>query len=68
MSRDENRKQIGKLLSHKREEKGITIEQLAIKTGLSEVNLMRIEEGRYNIGVDMLMNIINALETNSLLE
>jgi DNA-binding helix-turn-helix protein len=68
MSRDENRKQIGKLLSHKREEKGITIEQLAIKTGLSEVNLMRIEEGRYNIGVDMLMNIINALETKILLE
>lgn len=67
MSRDENRKQIGKLLSHKREEKGITIEQLAIKTGLSEVNLMRIEEGRYNIGVDMLMNIINALETKILL-
>lgn len=68
MSRNENRKQIGKLLSHKREEKGITIEQLAIKTGLSEVNLMRIEEGRYNIGVDMLMNIINALETKILLE
>lgn len=68
MSRDENRKQIGKLLSHKREEKRITIEQLAIKTGLSEVNLMRIEEGKYNIGVDMLMNIINALETKILLE
>ncbi len=68
MSRNENRKQIGKLLSHKREEKGITIEQLAIKTGLSETNLKRIEEGRYNIGVDMLMNIINALETKILLE
>lgn len=67
MSRNENRKQIGKLLSHKREEKGITIEQLAIKTGLSEINLIRIEEGRYNIGVDMLMNIINALETKILL-
>ena len=67
MSRNENRKQIGKLLSHKREEKGITIEQLAIKTGLSETNLKMIEEGRYNIGVDMLMNIINALETKILL-
>lgn len=67
MSRNENRKQIGKLLSYKREEKGITIEQLAIKTGLSETNLIRIEEGRYNIGVDMLMNIINALETKILL-
>ena len=67
MSRNENRKQIGKLLSHKREEEGITIEQLAIKTGLSETNLKRIEEGRYNIGVDMLMNIINALETKILL-
>ena len=29
---------------------------------------MRIEEGKYNIGVDMLMNIINALETKILLE
>ena len=67
MSRNENRKQIGKLLSHKREEEGITIEQLAIKTGLSETNLKRIGEGRYNIGVDMLMNIINALETKILL-
>lgn len=68
MSRNENRKQIGKLLSHKRKERGYTLEQVALKTGLSETNLMRIEEGRYNIGVDMLMNIINALETKILLE
>lgn len=33
----------------------------------SECDLIRIEEGRYNIGVDMLMNIINALETKILL-
>lgn len=68
MSRNENRKKIGKLLSHKRKERGYTLEQVAIKTGLSETNLMRIEEGRYNIGVDMLMNIINALETKIMLE
>lgn len=24
---------------------------------------MRIEEGKYNVRVDMLMNVINALET-----
>ena len=68
MSRNANRKQIGKLLSHKRKERGYTLEQVAIKTGLSETNLMRIEEGRYNIGVDMLINIIDALETKILLE
>ena len=68
MSRNENRKQIGELLSHKRKERGYALEQVAIMTGLSETNLMRIEEGRYNIGVDMLMNIINALETKILLE
>ena len=68
MSRNENRKKIGKLLSHKRKERGYTLEEVAIKTGLSETNLMRIEEGRYNIGVDMLMNIINALETKIMLE
>lgn len=28
---------------------------------------MRIEEGKYNVRVDMLMNIINALETKILL-
>ena len=61
MDKYAERKNIGKLICQAREEKNISLEQLSEITGLSSIHLSRIEEGRLNIGIDMLSQILNGL-------
>lgn len=62
MDKYAERKNIGKLICQAREEKNISLEQLSEITGLSSIHLCRIEEGRLNIGIDMLSQILNGLD------
>lgn len=62
MDKYAERKNIGKLICQAREEKNISLEQLSEITGLSSIHLSRIEEGRLNIGMDMLSQILNGLD------
>ncbi|MBW4875994.1 helix-turn-helix domain-containing protein [Prevotella histicola] len=62
MDKYAERKNIGKLICQAREEKNISLEQLSEITGLSSIHLSRIEEGRLNIGIDMLSQILNGLD------
>ena len=62
MDKYAERKNIGKLICQAREEKNISLEQLSEITGLSSIHLNRIEEGRLNIGIDMLSQILNGLD------
>ncbi len=62
MDKYAERKNIGKLICQAREEKNISLEQLSEITGLSSIHLRRIEEGRLNIGIDMLSQILNGLD------
>lgn len=62
MDKYAERKNIGKLICQAREERNISLEQLSEVTGLSSIHLSRIEEGRLNIGIDMLSQILNGLD------
>lgn len=62
MDKYAERKNIGKLICKAREEKNISLEQLSEITGLASIHLSRIEEGRLNIGIDMLSQILNGLD------
>lgn len=67
MDKYAERKNIGKLICQAREERNISLEQLSEITGLSSIHLSRIEEGRLNIGIDMLSQILNGLDVKIIL-
>ena len=67
MDKYAERKNIGKLICQAREERNISLEQLSEVTGLSSIHLSRIEEGRLNIGIDMLSQILNGLDVKIIL-
>ncbi len=45
-----------------RKKKGLTQEELARKAGMSRTNVTRVENGRYNPSVEMMVRIAAALE------
>lgn len=52
--RDYHRKEIGIMLRGAREQCGKTIRDVCEETGINQSNLSRIENGRYNYGIDLL--------------
>ena len=56
------RQRIGQRIKELRERKGITQVQLAEKTGYSQSNIWRIENGKYSVGLDILAVIAKALD------
>ena len=55
------RKYIGCKITKLRKEKGLTQEQLSQMTGLDRANIAKIENGRYNTGIDIIGKICDAL-------
>ena len=58
----DERLRIGARIKELRERKGITQMQLAEKTGYSQSNIGRIENGKYSVGLDILAVIAKALD------
>lgn len=56
-----HRERIGQRLAEFRQANGITQEQLAEKAGLDRANVSKIENGRYNVSIDILQRICDAL-------
>ena len=56
-----NRLRIGQAIAAIRKEKGLTQEQLSQMTGLDRANIGKIENGRYNVSIDILGKICEAL-------
>lgn len=56
-----NRLRIGQEIAAIRKEKGLTQEQLSQITGLDRANIGKIENGRYNVSIDILGKICEAL-------
>lgn len=56
------REYIGKSIAEIRQAKGLSIRQLAELCGVSAQNITKIEHGRYNVSVDILGKICDALE------
>lgn len=57
----QNRIAIGKRIAEIRKKKGLTILQVHEMTGLDNSNIGKIEKGRYNVGIDVLHKICEAL-------
>lgn len=57
-----HRERIGKRIAEIRKKKGLTILQLHEMTGLDNSNIGKIERGRYNVSIDILQKICDALD------
>lgn len=55
------RERIGRLLADKRNEAGLSVRALADLAGVSYQNITKIENGKYNVSIDILSKITNAL-------
>lgn len=57
----EERQRIGAAIKKRREELGMTHQDLADATGLKQPNITRIEKGMYSTGLDILTKVFDAL-------
>lgn len=55
------REYIGKRIAEIRQAKGLSIRQLAEACGVSFANIYKIENGKYNVSIDILGKICEAL-------
>lgn len=56
-----NRIQIGNRISELRTEKGMSVIQLAERCDVSRQNIYKIEDGKYNVSIDILYKVCKAL-------
>lgn len=56
-----NREYIGKRIAEIRKAKGMSIRQLADASGVNFANIYKIENGKYNVSIDILNKICKAL-------
>jgi transcriptional regulator with XRE-family HTH domain len=56
------REYIGKRIAEIRQAKGLSIRQLAEVCGVNFANIYKIENGKYNVSIDILGKICDALE------
>lgn len=57
----EARKRMGERIRQLRTERGISQVELAERAGLIQPHIVRIEQGRYSVGLDTLQAIAKAL-------
>lgn len=63
-----HREKIGQQIAQLRKENGLTALQLSKMTGLDNSNIGKIEKGRYNVGIDILSRIADALGVDIILK
>lgn len=56
-----HRERIGQEIARIRQSKKLTQVQLAELSGLNRVNINKIENGRYNVSIDILQKVCEAL-------
>lgn len=55
---------VGMKIKQKREEKGLTLDELSLKTGISKIYLQKIENGKaYGLSTTRFFRIAYALDT-----
>lgn len=57
----ENRRKVGQMIARLREDKGMTQQELSDAAEIDRANLSKIENGRYNVSIDILGKILFAL-------
>ena len=63
-----NREYIGKRIAEIRKAKGMSIRQLADTCGVNFANIYKIENGKYNVSIDILNKICKALDVELKIE
>ena len=58
---DEERKRIGNIIQVLRVQQGLTVEELGQKAGVGASLLTRVELGKFNVRLDVLSSIADAL-------
>lgn len=66
--RSDVRKKIGKFITRKRTEKGLSTRQLAALADLSHNTVYNIEAGKFSAGADILTKIARVLDTQIIIE
>ena len=61
MNQNNNRIRIGRLIADARHNQGLTVRALAERSGVSYQNITKIENGRYNVSIDILDKLCRAL-------
>lgn len=56
-----DRKRIGRLLADCRENAGLTVRDLAGKSGINHANITKLEQGYYNASIDVVSKILAPL-------
>jgi len=57
----EDRRKLGEMLARHRKQKGLTQEQLSKLSGVSRVNISKIEHGTYNVSFDILARLAGVM-------
>ena len=57
-----SRASVGRQLADARRDLGLTQMELAERAGVDRANIAKIESGRYNVSVDILSRICNAMD------
>lgn len=63
-----HRQRMGKLIQSTREQRGITIEELAEKSGITRQNVIKVENGAYNTPIDVIGRLADAMNARILIE
>ena len=58
---DEERKRIGNVIQVLRVQQGLTVDELAKKAGVGSSLLTRVELGKFNVRLDVLSSVADAL-------
>ena len=63
IQKDKNveRERMGRRIKEIREKRGLDAHELAMRSGIETINLLRIEQGKYSAGFDILTKIAYAL-------
>ena len=64
----DHRVEIGNRIAEIRKQRGLTQTELSEITGLKQVNISKIENGKYGVGIDILNRICNALNVKLKIE
>lgn len=56
-----HRLRIGQQIADLRDKAGLTLRQLAEKSGVSYQNICKIENGKYNVSIDLLSKLCDAM-------
>jgi len=57
-----NRMRVGAFIAEARKKQGLTVRELAERSGVSYQNITKIENGKYNVSIDILGKLCKALD------